>query len=111
MGCYYELSVAQFVVDVGHFLPEHAMVPFEPADRREKVDAEGEPRRHIYVTRADVTARRLDLLGFSLASARAAFGAGFGRLKESEAKEWPEELRGDGGFDAWLGHMRTASDA
>jgi hypothetical protein len=112
MGCYYELSVAQFVVDLGKgYLAEHVMVPFQPADRRERLDAEGEPRHHVYVTRAEVAARRLDLLGFSLSSAKAAFLAGFGGLEKSELKEWPDELRGDGGFETWLRHIRTAIDA
>ena len=112
MGSYYELSVAQFVVDLGkNYLAEHVMVPFQPADRLEKLDAEGEPRQHVYVTRADVAARRLDLLGFSLSAARAAFQAGFGRLDESEIEEWPAELHGENGFETWLRHMRTAIDA
>jgi hypothetical protein len=112
MGSYYELSVAQFVVDLGKgYLADHAMVAFQPGDRREKRDADGELRKHIYVTRAEVAARRLDLLGFSLASARAAFLAGFGRLEETDLAQWPGELRGEGGFDTWLRHMRTAIDA
>lgn len=112
MGCYYELSVAQFVVDLGkNHLAEHVMVPFQPSDQRERLDAEGEPRQHVYVTRAEVAARRLNLLGFSLSSAKAAFVAGFGRLEEFEIKEWPDELRGENGFEEWLRHMHTAIDA
>jgi hypothetical protein len=112
VGCYYELSVAQFVVDLGkNYLAEHVMVPFQPADRRERLDAEGEPRQHVYVTRAEVAARRLDLVGFSLSSAKAAYLAGFGRLEEFEIEEWPDELRGENGFEIWLRHMRTAINA
>lgn len=112
VGSFYELSLANFVIDLGkNYLAEHAMVPFQPTDRQEKQDEQGNVRHHVYVTSKEVAARRLDLLGYTMPAARAAFNGGLQSLDDWEQDQWPPELRADSGFEAWLARMKTGLDA
>lgn len=112
VGSFYELSLANLVIDLGkNHLAQHAMLPFQPADRQGKQDDQGNVRHHVYVTSKEIAARRLDLLGYTMPAARAAFNGGLQSLDEWEQAQWPPELRADNGFEAWLAGMKTGLDA
>ncbi|MDI1444863.1 HEPN/Toprim-associated domain-containing protein [Polyangium sp. 6x1] len=110
MGSYYELSVANFVMDVGKaYLPGYVFIPFRREDRVSPVYP-NEEAPHVYRSNASTIARRLDLLGFSLPSARRAYEWGISRLQEWEREKWPKQLIQPGGFAAWVEAMRVAVD-
>jgi hypothetical protein len=117
MGSYYELSIAHFVMDTGKaHLPEYVMIPFRREDNSPRgydspLDGEREQRQHVYRADAETIGRRLDLLGFSLPTARRAYTRGLARVSSEERAGWPERLAGPNGFDEWLDAMKSAINA
>ncbi len=101
MGSVYSLKVGDIEVLGGkNYLSPEVLLPFQAGDLRHE-EADGEPTLHEYRASAATVARRLDLLGHSIATARRAFASGVRGLDEWERERWPERLLHPDGFECW----------
>jgi len=108
MGNYFELSVANFVMDTGRALPDYTLVPFLASDRISGDDPSSDPPQ-CYSAEARVIAQRLDLLGFSIAAARAMLPTSLSRLS-TQPQLCPPSLAGADSFEQWLEAVRLILD-
>src|ERR1700722_13141456 len=101
MGSTFQLMVGDIEVWNGtNHLPSDVLLPFQTADLRQKF-MDNELTLHEYCAQAGTVARRLDLLGCSMAKARRAYASGVGGLDEWERQRWPDHLVCRNGFEQW----------
>ncbi len=101
MGAVFQLLVGDVEVVSGkNWLPSEVMLPFQSSDLHQKV-MDNHPTLHVYRTVAGTVARRLDLLGYSMARARRTYAEGIRLLDEAQRARWPDHLAGREGFERW----------
>jgi HEPN superfamily Toprim-like protein len=101
VGSVYSLKVGDIEVLWGkNYLNDEVLLPFQGADLLHE-EASGEPTLHEYRASAATVARRLDLLGHSMARARRSYSNGVRALEEWERERWPGQLLHDDGFERW----------
>ena len=101
MSSEFHLKVGDIEVWYGtDHLPPDVLLPFQAGDLRQKV-MDNQPILHEYRAQAGTVARRLELLGHSLAKARRAYARGVREIEEWERQRWPEHLICRDGFEQW----------
>jgi hypothetical protein len=114
LGSIYKLMVGDIEVIGGkNYLTEDVLVPFQATDLRHD-EVNGEATLHEYRASAVTVARRLELLGHSMARARRAYVNGVCGLEDWERENWPARLLHQDGFEQWcrtiLAEARSVQD-